>query len=77
MNPDVVRYLLIAFAIYMVLKTSTAKRRGSFLTIFGNIRPEENPNGFRACLIGGYALASALLLAAIFLSAWQPLLTGL
>ena len=72
MHPDVVRYLLIAFAIYMVLKTATAKRRGSFLTVFGNIRPGENPAGFMACLIGGYALALILLVAAISTAAWLP-----
>lgn len=77
MNPDVLRYLLIAFAVYMVLKTATAKRRGSFPTLFGNIRPEENPNGFRVCLIGGYALACLLLLAAIFSNAWSSAIAGL
>jgi hypothetical protein len=60
----------------MVWKTATAPRRGAFLTLFGNVRPDQ-PRAFRACLIGGYSLAIVLLLAALFIDAWLPALFSL
>lgn len=77
MSPVVLRYGLIAFAIYMVLKTATAPKRGAFLTLFGNIRPETNPIGFKVCLIAGYALAVVMLLAAVFQDSWLPTILSL
>jgi hypothetical protein len=76
-TPDTIRLLLVAAAVYIVFKTATAPRRGKFLTVFGNIRPEIRPRAFRACLLGGYALAAVLLLYAIFPDLWLPIVSGL
>ena len=76
MSPTTIRVLLVAAAVYMIWKTATAPRRGAFLTLFGNIRPDQ-PRAFRVCLIAGYALAAILLLAVLFLDAWFPALSGL
>jgi hypothetical protein len=54
----------------MILKTATAPKRGSFLTLFGNIGRDTQPKYFRACLIAGYAFAGFMLFAAIFSDAW-------
>lgn len=77
MNLDTIRILLAVAAAYMIWKTASAPKRGTFLTLFGNIRRESQPGAFRACLIAGYALAVTLLLAAVFPGVWLPILTGL
>lgn len=76
MSATAIRILLGLCAVYMVWKTATAPKRGAFLTLFGNVRPDQ-PRAFRACLIGGYGLAVVLLLAAIFADAWLPPLISL
>jgi hypothetical protein len=76
-NPNTVSVLLIAFAAYMLLKTATAPKRGTFLTALGNIRRDAQPRAFTACLIGGYALAVTAVMAAIFRDFWLPVLSGL
>lgn len=76
MNPTVIRFFLALFGAYMIWKTATAPRRGAFLTLFGNIRPDQ-PRAFRTCLIAGYALAAVLLLLAAFPGVWLPALASL
>lgn len=77
MNPDTVRIILTGTAAYMLWKTASAPKRGTFLTLFGNIRRESRPGVFRVCLIAGYNLAVALLLAAIFPDVWFPVFRDL
>ena len=77
MNPDTIRILLAIVAAYMIWKTASAPKRGTFLTLFGNIGCQSQPRASRACLIAGYTLAAALLLAAIFPAVWLPILSGL
>lgn len=69
MNTDTVRILMIAIALYMVLKTITAPRRGTFLTALGNISRAEQPRAFAACLIAGWTLAAA----ALYANVWLPI----
>jgi hypothetical protein len=73
MSADTVRVLLVLVAIYMIFKTATAPKRGTFLTLFGNIQSDTQPQAFKACLIGGYLLAATLFLAAVFSDAWLPI----
>ncbi len=73
MNTDTVRILMIAIALYMVLKTITAPRRGTFLTAPGNISRAEQPRAFAACLIAGWTLAAAFLIAALYANVWLPI----
>jgi hypothetical protein len=75
-NPVVVRIILAVFAAYMIWKTASALKRGTFLTLFGSIDRNNHPRAFRACLAGGYALAVALLLMAMFPGVWLPILSG-
>ena len=70
MDQNTLRLLLLAFAFYTILKTAAAPKRGSFLTLFGNIGRHTQPQAFRACSIAGYALAAVMLLAALFSDAW-------
>lgn len=72
MSHDTIRLLLIMLALYLIFKTVSAPKRGSFLTLFGNVRRETQPSGFLVCLIAGYALATIILLAAIFPDIWLP-----
>ena len=77
MNVSTIRALLAVAAVYMVIKTASAPRRGTFFTLFGNIRREAKPRAFIACLAAGYALAGVALLAALFPDAWVPTLASL
>ena len=74
MNSTIVRLLIAAIGIYAVIKTATAPSRGRFLTLFGNVERTRRPRAFLVCLIAGYVLSAALLLAAAFSDFWLPLL---
>lgn len=71
---NVVRLLLVATAIYIAFKSATAPKRGTFLTLFGNVRRDSQPRAFLVCLVAGYALSAVLILAAAFPQAWLALL---
>jgi hypothetical protein len=76
-SPATIRVLLLAAALYLVIKTVTAPKRGTFLTLFGNIRRDTQPRAFMVCLVAGYALACLVLLAVILPDAWLPLFLNL
>lgn len=70
----VVRLLLVAAGIYIAFKSATAPKRGTFLTLFGNVRRTSQPRAFLICLVAGYALSAVIILGAAFPQVWLPLI---
>ena len=66
MSPPAIRVLLIGLAVYLMIKSATAPKRGAFLTLFGNIRRETQPRAFAICQVVGFALAAVTFLSAFY-----------
>jgi hypothetical protein len=75
-SADTVRLFLSVAGAYMIYKTLSAPKRGTFLTLVGNISRDKQPRTFGVCIVAGWALAIVFLFAAALADKWLPLFAG-